>query len=266
MAWALVRPAGLIPAWAGKTTNARPANRSPAAHPRVGGENLDLDDNMRTALGSSPRGRGKLPDAGDRIIESRLIPAWAGKTETAPLRAIRCTAHPRVGGENAGQPCRSLTIRGSSPRGRGKPAQLAEEAGVTRLIPAWAGKTLQPPDRRHIPGAHPRVGGENPDGGKYTAGRSGSSPRGRGKHQKRIPGIGHAGLIPAWAGKTPPGRRTAARSRAHPRVGGENEHADYDARLRKGSSPRGRGKLINGISSMFGSGLIPAWAGKTPPT
>ena len=52
-------------------------------------------------------------------------------------------------------------------------------------------------------------------------------------------------------------------SKAHPRAGGENEHADYDTRLRKGSSPRGRGKLALGYNGGVGSRLIPARAGKT---
>ena len=49
----------LIPAWAGKTFQRRLHQQSRPAHPRVGGEN-DFDiERLASALGSSPRGRGK---------------------------------------------------------------------------------------------------------------------------------------------------------------------------------------------------------------
>ena len=57
-------------------------------------------------------------------------------------------------------------------------------------------------------------------------------------------GVFLGGLIPAWAGKT----RTATQSQpsipAHPRVGGENPYAASNDQDPKGSSPRGRGKLL----------------------
>ena len=98
--WSGVWAGRLIPAWAGKT---RPVARLPVgrqAHPRVGGENRDLDDNMRTALGSSPRGRGKHVDVLPGTYRLGLIPAWAGKTHDGDRLTKRDAAHPRVGGEN----------------------------------------------------------------------------------------------------------------------------------------------------------------------
>ena len=91
----------------------------------------------------------------------------------------------------------------------------------------------------------------------------GSSPRGRGKLWVWVCIGGCGGLIPAWAGKTVCVCDGCVCVRAHPRVGGENCAPQAASISAAGSSPRGRGKLINGISSMFGSGLIPAWAGKT---
>ena len=174
---------GLIPAWAGKTPRRRATRCRCPAHPRVGGENLSAWLQMVSGLGSSPRGRGKPVAGGAKFNSAGLIPAWAGKTHSgAACRGTRA-AHPRVGGENAGQPCRSLTIRGSSPRGRGKRDTVGDQVAADRLIPAWAGKTFR---RAHIhpgPEAHPRVGGEN-----STGVARGGRPR---------------WLIPAWAGKTP---------------------------------------------------------------
>ena len=50
---------------------------------------------------------------------------------------------------------------------------------------------------------------------------------------------------------------------AHPRVGGENIKAAVSVVVEWGSSPRGRGKLIDRLSIGFMPRLIPAWAGKT---
>ena len=54
---------GLIPAWAGKTRGVGFRRRFGAAHPRVGGENLDGVSCWVGDSGSSPRGRGK-PSSG----------------------------------------------------------------------------------------------------------------------------------------------------------------------------------------------------------
>ena len=114
---------------------------------------------------------------------------------------------------------------------------------ISRLIPAWAGKTLASGRGRKAPEAHPRVGGEN-------------------SVEKIDKGV-RQWLIPAWAGKTRPPLSRSRRARAHPRVGGENligVAADLSA---QGSSPRGRGKRILDTTCVASRGLIPAWAGKT---
>ena len=91
----------------------------------------------------------------------------------------------------------------------------------------------------------------------------GSSPRGRGKPLNFAGLDSSTRLIPAWAGKTKDGAGVTSTPRAHPRVGGENSRLSGDDRLRRGSSPRGRGKLLQGRACVRRSGLIPAWAGKT---
>ena len=152
---------------------------------------------------------------------------------------------------------------GSSPRGRGKPSRCPSSQTPRRLIPAWAGKTVPPVTLPGYQGAHPRVGGENANRDNKYQLQKGSSPRGRGKLVPcaGIPGV--AGLIPAWAGKTRLGTLTTSRSRAHPRVGGENSRASVGTLLGTGSSPRGRGKPHGARLAPGVSGLIPAWAGKT---
>ena len=91
----------------------------------------------------------------------------------------------------------------------------------------------------------------------------GSSPLTRGKLKAWGGDTILTGLIPAHAGKTSTWSRTVQAPGAHPRSRGENEHADYDARLRKGSSPLTRGKRFVFSLSVVWLGLIPAHAGKT---
>ena len=92
--------AGLIPAWAGKTSSLTARQTPRRAHPRVGGENGGPHVVVEVAGGSSPRGRGK------RRLRLR--------------RPIGLRAHPRVGGENPLAGMVTRFRRGSSPRGRGK--------------------------------------------------------------------------------------------------------------------------------------------------
>ena len=111
--------------------------------------------------------------------------------------------------------------------------------------------------------AHPRVGGKNARALPGAVPHSGSSPRGREKRARfawRGPSLG---LIPAWAGKTPTDRTRGVRTRAHPRVGGENISSLDVATRPAGSSPRGRGKPVYVWRTDLNAGLIPAWAGKT---
>ena len=153
-------------------------------------------------VGSSPRGRGKPPHLRAFVRRGRLIPAWAGKTPRSAWNRPAARAHPRVGGENASSHPLTDGETGSSPRGRGKRRQRSKQLTTTGLIPAWAGKTAPRSHALPDPAAHPRVGGEN-SSTKWTAVReNGSSPRGRGKPTRTVPGTSYKRLIPAWAGKT----------------------------------------------------------------
>ena len=208
----------------------------------MGGENLPSQPVPLAEGGSSPRGRGKLDGPLDSPADRRLIPAWAGKTVAAALRAAWLRAHPRVGGENTYQNINDAATDGSSPRGRGKHQAWGKGTPIIGLIPAWAGKTLFPPLLAGCCWAHPRVGGENRAGEHSPEVGMGSSPRGRGKLLELACLCLTLRLIPAWAGKTRRLTHDSPPSTAHPRVGGENFSAATSSRCRQGSSPRGRGK------------------------
>ena len=91
----------------------------------------------------------------------------------------------------------------------------------------------------------------------------GSSPRVRGKRATSKAIATEDGLIPACAGKTITRMGPNTRSRAHPRVCGENEILTAEDLNAQGSSPRVRGKRWNRCHPCYNSGLIPACAGKT---
>ena len=168
-----------------------------------------------------------------------------------------------MGGENRSRPAKRYSLRGSSPRGRGKLGARPAGAGSPRLIPAWAGKTAFIISVLKARGAHPRVGGENMVTAYNTRTRVGSSPRGRGKPTTPKGTPMNRGLIPAWAGKTLTIRRASTAHEAHPRVGGENSPTSRPQAHPRGSSPRGRGKRCGTRARGQARRLIPAWAGKT---
>ena len=174
-------------------------------------------------------------------------------------------AHPRAGGENQITDLVPDSLEGSSPRGRGKRDCSRRRCQRERLIPARAGKTgiglcapLSAP-------AHPRAGGENVDHAHEGFRCAGSSPRGRGKLERRSRPHAVPGLIPARAGKTLGWSLLRRVQRAHPRAGGENVAFGAQGLDAAGSSPRGRGKHRRDHAGRGPVRLIPARAGKTHP-
>ena len=192
-----------------------------------------------------------------------LIPARAGKTDGHRGRPPPSPAHPRAGGENSGRAVRFWSCRGSSPRGRGKPASHRATREIHGLIPARAGKTRARRTLMIMYRAHPRAGGENFHAQMTGAIPWGSSPRGRGKHRAHDSHGARGRLIPARAGKTVSRISCRRSTAAHPRAGGENEAAIQAGADTAGSSPRGRGKRLRGGRVLFRPRLIPARAGKT---
>ena len=171
----------LIPAHAGKTRLKISRTCLHRAHPRSRGENRPRTAVLPALCGSSPLTRGKRHPVGGAGGGGRLIPAHAGKTPKR--RATRTTdqAHPRSRGENSIPPVTSAAWRGSSPLTRGKPDGKLRTSGMSRLIPAHAGKTLSRAWTGFPRWAHPRSRGENMASAKNSSGRMGSSPLTRGK-------------------------------------------------------------------------------------
>ena len=195
-----------------------------------------------------------------------LIPAHAGKTRLHYASRAMYRAHPRSRGENGGVPATAPVPEGSSPLTRGKPCDRAADRLPGGLIPAHAGNTDPRRARQDKGRAHPRSRGENPHSRARRAPRDGSSPLTRGKHGGEL-GVGRGGgLIPAHAGKTSRSLYMVDGGRAHPRSRGENDDGDRADQGARGSSPLTRGKHHRRDHAGRGPGLIPAHAGKTPPS
>ena len=96
-------PVGLIPAYAGKTSETDESGVERRAHPRVCGENLPPPYTLTLEAGSSPRMRGKPRVRSASLSSEGLIPAYAGKTLSMPRWMRVQRAHPRVCGENLRQ-------------------------------------------------------------------------------------------------------------------------------------------------------------------
>ena len=152
---------------------------------------------------------------------------------------------------------------GSPPRGRGKEVSSSEDAKKLRITPAWAGKRYDQLGRRAEGQDHPRVGGEK-QGAQVLGGFGlGSPPRGRGKEGGCVQRKSPARITPAWAGKRCVLHLAHDLAWDHPRVGGEKDSLPRLPDSRKGSPPRGRGKVMPFFTSCSALGITPAWAGKS---
>ncbi len=153
---------GLTPAWAGTAWLRAPMQRSPRAHPRVGGDGYVTEKLLLDSRGSPPRGRGRRPDWGRGYARGGLTPAWAGTAAPAEQSPGAPWAHPRVGGDGCLPHWLKGLALGSPPRGRGRLVSRRPARSSSGLTPAWAGTAV--PVRVHHSdfGAHPRVGGDGP--------------------------------------------------------------------------------------------------------
>ena len=210
------------PARAGTTVRGCTLPRRLREHPRAGGDDFMGSGEFDAAVGTPPRGRGRLPRELGELLHHRNTPARAGTTLRSAAAAVACAEHPRAGGDDSSPCASSSSSRGTPPRGRGRHVLTGQRPGPARNTPARAGTTTPCSALGHGPGEHPRAGGD--DMGAQIAHNhgAGTPPRGRGRHERiRDPGIGQ-GNTPARAGTTwsPKARRWSVME--HPRAGGDD--------------------------------------------
>ena len=233
-------------------------------HPRACGENPGACLRTRTAVGSSPRMRGKPGRLFEDPDGGRFIPAHAGKTTRPMFTLTDNMVHPRACGENVGQGLGGAEAEGSSPRMRGKRDHEPRRVRARGFIPAHAGKTSDGWTGTLEEWVHPRACGENASRAAQSSAATGSSPRMRGKPAAGAGAVDDRGFIPAHAGKTPGSWCSSPRQRVHPRACGENGFKQLGGSVKDGSSPRMRGKQNQTERKRHVRRLIPAHAGKTP--
>ena len=254
---------GIIPAYAGNTTNCWGCRNRSRDHPRICGEHVLSDEAFVRSQGSSPHMRGTRACRDHVLVASGIIPAYAGNTVRLTFAWPETWDHPRVCGEHARNAWNGVVGWGSSPRMRGTHAENRRRHNIQRIIPAYAGNTSWSRPRCTGRWDHPRVCGEHADCIVSCAADLGSSPRMRGTHFKLYVCFIHVGIIPAYAGNTWPLRMEARLSRDHPRICGEHSFVNRVHLLTGGSSPHMRGTHDRERSRVARGRIIPAYAGNT---
>ena len=191
----------------------------------------------------SPHTRGARGQALRRLGPRRIIPAYAGSTESGPTLVFAARDHPRIRGEHLNNGAAHRVAQGSSPHTRGARPARAQPVGGVGIIPAYAGNTPPPECRR----------------GR----RSGSSPHTRGAQYRQAVLNLLAGIIPAYAGSTRSYPELPVRCRDHPRIRGEHHRLGCAGDFGRGSSPHTRGAPARNRPDPTGCGIIPAYAGST---
>ena len=214
-------------------------------------------------VGSSPHTRGA------RLRQSRerqrpgIIPAYAGSTlPSAGARPVG-RDHPRIRGEHVTTSLSGSCMSGSSPHTRGALTFADEPVQHVRIIPAYAGSTVEPSEMLTAQKDHPRIRGEHRGGASGTDDIPGSSPHTRGAHSGWPEGSRTPGIIPAYAGSTERGHGDVNRAWDHPRIRGEHGIPKIRATLIVGSSPHTRGAQPSRSRLWTWSRIIPAYAGST---
>ena len=160
---------------------------------------------------------------------------------------------------------RRLPLR-SPPRMRGKAKNRCRSCPLTRITPAYAGKSATGKETSKRWRDHPRVCGEKTLRNLHGCYLRGSPPRMRGKEKgvTFLPNIPR--ITPAYAGKSTPDRLFLYHLGDHPRVCGEKLPSLPSKVTQPGSPPRMRGKVKDALLDCPQRGITPAYAGKRHPT
>ena len=234
---------GLIPAYAGRTYCSKLDSFRPC--------------------GSSPLTRGGPPSKSKRLLLLGLIPAYAGRTSLPRLLISWVRAHPRLRGADGSTQPHIYLGEGSSPLTRGGLFRLSLMSVSSRLIPAYAGRTVIATGPWLGVKAHPRLRGADFSRLSGLLWELGSSPLTRGGQGLQAALVVRGGLIPAYAGRTPYRPCPSLSPGAHPRLRGADPSPLVVGVFSSGSSPLTRGGRWLLMVWTCWMGLIPAYAGRT---
>ena len=146
---------------------------------------------------------------------------------------------------------------------RGKVVHGSMLRTTSRITPAYAGKSGQSTYKNYECGDHPRLCGEKGiQKCRCWYGR-GSPPPMRGKAALPAVPLLRSGITPAYAGKSYAILSSVQKIEDHPRLCGEKEKKKLDLLKQQGSPPPMRGKALEMQRTHGGSGITPAYAGKS---
>ena len=132
----------ITPAYAGKTLFCSNDGVNYEDHPHVCGKDDGHKPEDITRLGSPPRMRERLVYLMFEKEQSRITPAYAGKTCHGKRYLAFRQDHPRVCGKDARSLSSGFMSAGSPPRMRERQHQDHCKAITDGITPAYAGKTL----------------------------------------------------------------------------------------------------------------------------
>ena len=217
------------------------SRRRSGDHPRIRGEHAYAGIRDEPTVGSSPHTRGARRGSVKPLRCERIIPAYAGSTNTVHPYTLYNRDHPRIRGEHDTDLAGDVAEDGSSPHTRGAPMAPVSHSRRGGIIPAYAGSTRATLYEVSVVPDHPRIRGEHFGIEESLVSGEGSSPHTRGARRphERIARI--CRIIPAYAGSTGVALLSASHCWDHPRIRGEHGRRPPALRLLGGSSPHTRG-------------------------
>ena len=214
-------------------------------HPRIRGVHTGGHEVVHLVQGSSPHTRGTPALSHCTYRVPRIIPAYAGYTDSQIFRVEQEEDHPRIRGVHTHRAGQANRVPGSSPHTRGTPGRETRPGREPGIIPAYAGYTF--PDAEII----------------FSS--IGSSPHTRGTPNITYPDLQAAGIIPAYAGYTIDELEEQQKKWDHPRIRGVHFKLSSSMRQGLGSSPHTRGTPGGTLALGLYKRIIPAYAGYTWP-
>ena len=156
------------------------------------------------------------------------------------------TDHPRIRGEHSSRKMTQASRAGSSPHTRGALVVFSLDPRFHRIIPAYAGSTVEPSEMLTAQKDHPRIRGEHGPILSDLDRLRGSSPHTRGARGAAGHHPADPRIIPAYAGSTRASGPAWPAPPDHPRIRGEHARKCSSIRSGAGSSPHTRGALGTG--------------------
>ena len=146
--------------------------------------------------------RGKATIFQSHLGNTRITPAYAGKSTETIMVCKKCWDHPRLCGEKYRNNHGMQEMLGSPPPMRGKAYKMWAHLEVIRITPAYAGKSYREKFTHMIRKDHPRLCGEKQHATAVADAVGGSPPPMRGKVPAVVELNLPIGITPAYAGKS----------------------------------------------------------------